>query len=125
MLTHGGLGEDRVAPINREKRQTEQNGSTILVSVVIVTLLFRDFSEPCMSRGCIFATLAGLVLIVICGCNTRLETGYEPTKLGSMSPTERRGLYAEEFSPEARAAQEEAAKNKQTGFFNAGPSGGQ
>lgn len=40
------------------------------------------------------------------GCKSQLESGYSPRKL-SASNAERRGFYAEEFSPEARAAAEE------------------
>ena len=38
------------------------------------------------------------------GCGSKLETGYEPRKLGTSS-AERRGFYAAPFTPEARAAQ--------------------
>ena len=44
-----------------------------------------------------------LALAVLGGCSSKLETGYEPRKLGA-SETERRGFYAGEFSPEARKA---------------------
>jgi hypothetical protein len=38
------------------------------------------------------------------GCTSaKLETGYEPRKLGA-SETQRRAFYAEAFSPEANAA---------------------
>lgn len=40
------------------------------------------------------------------GCKSELESGYMPRKL-SASNAERRAFYAEEFSPEARAAAEE------------------
>ena len=53
---------------------------------------------------CFFSLLAA-------GCNTALPTGYEPVKLGTLTPTERRGLYAEDYSLEARAAQEDQHKN--------------
>jgi hypothetical protein len=77
-----------------------------------------------MSRGCIVANVAiGFLALAMAGCSAKLETGYEPVKLGSLTPAERRGLYAEEFSPEAREAQQEAAKDKQTGLFNAAPGG--
>ena len=77
-----------------------------------------------MLRACIFAVIAGGILaFAAMGCSSRLETGYEPVKLGNMTPTERRGLYAEEFSPEAREAQEEEAKDKQTGFLSPSPGG--
>jgi len=40
------------------------------------------------------------------GCNRRLETGYKPVALGA-SATERRGYYAQPFTPEKKAAQYE------------------
>jgi hypothetical protein len=39
------------------------------------------------------------------GCTDRLETGYEPRRLG-ISSSARRGYYAEPFTPEAAAAQQ-------------------
>jgi hypothetical protein len=49
--------------------------------------------------------LIGLALSCVgTGCGTaKLETGYEPRKLGA-SETTRRGFYAEAFSPAANAA---------------------
>ncbi|MBC7783117.1 MAG: hypothetical protein H7144_04695 [Burkholderiales bacterium] len=48
-----------------------------------------------------------LTLIILCGCsNKTLETGYTYTPLGDSS-TQRRGYYADPFSPEARAAQQD------------------
>jgi hypothetical protein len=46
------------------------------------------------------------MLAAVAGCNTKLESGYTPRKLNA-SPAERRGYYAEAFSPEARLAAEE------------------
>jgi hypothetical protein len=40
----------------------------------------------------------------ITGCSSKLETGYTPVKLGDLSAAQRRGLYAQEFTPEAQAA---------------------
>lgn len=40
------------------------------------------------------------------GCSSSLETGYVPRKLGA-TDTERRGYYADPYSPEARAAQQD------------------
>jgi hypothetical protein len=40
----------------------------------------------------------------IAGCSSKLETGYTPVKLGDLSVAQRRGLYAQEFTPEAQAA---------------------
>ncbi len=37
------------------------------------------------------------------GCSDKLETGYKPRPLGA-SGIERRGFYADQFSPEAREA---------------------
>jgi hypothetical protein len=53
-----------------------------------------------------------LVLLILAGCNSKLETGYEPVKLGSMTPAERRGLYAPDYSIEAQAAQADQNGNK-------------
>ena len=51
---------------------------------------------------------AGMVfaLAVAPGCSSKLETGYEPRKLGSSSNETRRGFYAQPFTPEARAARQ-------------------
>jgi hypothetical protein len=49
------------------------------------------------------------VAVVICGalggCSSKLETGYEPRKLGASDET-RRGYYAQPFTPEAKAAKQ-------------------
>ena len=53
-------------------------------------------------------TMAGVVLLAAAGgvgCSSKLETGYEPRKLGSSNET-RRGFYAQPFTPEARAARQ-------------------
>ena len=47
------------------------------------------------------AVLAGS----LAGCSDRLETGYEPRRLGSSSAA-RRGYSAQPFTPEAAAAQQ-------------------
>ena len=47
------------------------------------------------------ASLAALAL----GCSEKLETGYDPRRLGSSTEV-RRGFYAAPFSPEARKAKE-------------------
>jgi len=52
----------------------------------------------------------GLALFLLCGagglgCSEKLETGYEPRKLGASNEA-RRGFYAQPFSPEARKAKE-------------------
>lgn len=39
------------------------------------------------------------------GCASKLETGYEPRRLGA-SDDVRRGFYAQPFTPEARAAKQ-------------------
>ena len=53
-----------------------------------------------------FIALALLLLMSMAvGCSEKLETGYDPRKLGSSSEV-RRGFYAEPFSPEARKAKE-------------------
>ena len=64
-----------------------------------------------------------LLLLVTAGCSAKLETGYEPNKLGTLTPAERRGLYAQNFTPEAEAAQND---QKNTGSdFRAQLPGGQ
>ena len=40
------------------------------------------------------------------GCNSALETGYQPRKLGA-GPAERRAFYSPRLSPEAQAARQE------------------
>ena len=47
--------------------------------------------------------LVGLLLLSGCA-GDRLETGYNYTPLGA-TPAQRRGYYADPFSPESRAAQ--------------------
>ena len=57
--------------------------------------------------------LPAIILItLLAGCATGLESGYKPTKIG-VTPEERRAYYAPQFSPEAQASQqgrENAAK---------------
>jgi len=60
------------------------------------------------------AWLAGALA---CGCSDKLETGYEPRRLGASS-AERRAYYASPYTPEAIAAQ------KDSGGAAAGPSPG-
>jgi hypothetical protein len=60
-----------------------------------------------MRRALLTLCLISLALPAAGGCNNRqLETGYTYTPLGD-SPNRRRGYYADPFSPEARAAQNE------------------
>ena len=47
-------------------------------------------------------------LLAVAGCSTKLETGYEPTKLGA-TPVQRRGWYAPDFSVEQQAGQQDNA----------------
>ena len=49
--------------------------------------------------------VAAVVLSLAGGCAAKLETGYEPRKLGSSDET-RRGFYAQPFTPEASAAKQ-------------------
>ncbi|HTW93753.1 MAG TPA: hypothetical protein VMD30_03095 [Tepidisphaeraceae bacterium] len=50
-------------------------------------------------------TLARIVvLMLLAGCASTLDTGYQPNKLGSMTPDQRRALYAPQFSSESEAA---------------------
>lgn len=48
---------------------------------------------------------AGLLGGLLIGCTDRLETGYQPRRLGTSS-TARRGYYAQPYTPEAAAAQQ-------------------
>ena len=53
-----------------------------------------------------------LLLTLLGGCASSLESGYQPKKIG-VSPEERRAYYAPQFSPESQASQagkENAAK---------------
>ena len=51
-----------------------------------------------------------LVMVGICGCSNKLETGYQPRTIGS-NETERRGYYAAPFTKEAREAREKMAND--------------
>jgi hypothetical protein len=51
------------------------------------------------------ACLCAISLCAVVGCSEKLETGYDPRKIGSSSEV-RRGFYAAPFSPEARKARE-------------------
>jgi hypothetical protein len=55
--------------------------------------------------------LMGLMFLLGCG-EKKLETGYAYTPLGD-SPTKRRSYYADPFSPESRAAQQERQSDLQ------------
>ncbi len=50
------------------------------------------------------------MLGILAGCSNKLETGYQPRSIGS-NEVERRGFYAPAFSPEARAAQQQQARD--------------
>jgi hypothetical protein len=59
-----------------------------------------------MSRtGLRIALLWGVAAMTLAGCSEKLETGYEPRRLGASNEV-RRGFYAAPFSPEARKAKE-------------------
>ena len=60
------------------------------------------------ARAYLRLLLLGLVVTsgAAAGCSDRLETGYEPRRLGA-TPTERRGYYAPPFTPEAAAASQQ------------------
>jgi len=45
--------------------------------------------------------LALIAILLLAGCSAKLETGYEPNKIGSSS-VERRSFYAAPFSPGAQ-----------------------
>jgi hypothetical protein len=53
-----------------------------------------------------------ILLILAClactACENKLETGYEPTKLG-MSGASRRAMYSDPYTSEAQAAQQDQA----------------
>jgi hypothetical protein len=57
------------------------------------------------------AVVAGLAL-VLGGCTNVLETGYKPRKLGSTA-IERRAYFAGPFTPAAREAQSQEARERQ------------
>jgi len=46
--------------------------------------------------------IAFFAAVVCAGCSSKLDTGYEPRKLGA-TEVERRAMYAPAFSPEAKA----------------------
>jgi hypothetical protein len=50
-------------------------------------------------------TLLIIGLLLLAGCQSELETGYKPKKLG-VSDEERRAYYAAPFSPESAAGGE-------------------
>lgn len=50
-------------------------------------------------------TLLIIGLLLLAGCQSDLETGYKPKKLG-VSDEERRAYYASPFSPESAAGAE-------------------
>jgi len=63
-------------------------------------------------RIIILSALAALSL----GCTNKLETGYEPARLGTLTPAQRRGLYAQDFTMESRAAEaDQENQNKNNG----------
>jgi len=53
-----------------------------------------------------------LIALLICGCETELETGYKYRPLGD-SAVQRRAYYASPFSVEKAAADQERQQNKQ------------
>lgn len=64
-----------------------------------------------MINRAIFVACAGAAagtLLLVAGCSSKLETGYEPRTIGS-NESERRGYYAAPFSKEAREARDRAA----------------
>lgn len=46
------------------------------------------------------------LIVVVAGCASELETGYKPRPLTS-TDAQRRGYYADPFTPESRAAEAE------------------
>jgi len=65
----------------------------------------------------ILRTILLLVPAVLAiSCTNKLDTGYEPVKLGTMTPAQRRGLYAQDFTAESNAAAaDQANQNKNSG----------
>jgi hypothetical protein len=73
-----------------------------------------------MGRALVIIGLSAAGLLA-CGCSEKLETGYEPRRLG-ISSAERRAYYALPYSPEANAAQKEGGggSNPSPGFRHPG-----
>ncbi len=65
------------------------------------------------------ALAAGVVALAgLTACSSKLETGYEPTKL-DMSIAQRKALYADPYSPEAQDAQKDGGdQNAGQGQFH-------
>ena len=40
--------------------------------------------------------------VLLGGCSTALDTGYQPNKLGSMTPDQRRAMYAPQFTEQSQ-----------------------
>ena len=60
-----------------------------------------------MRSGSLSVTVVALAVAgVTAACSSKLETGYQPRRLGA-SAAERRAFYARPFTPEARAAEQE------------------
>jgi hypothetical protein len=55
-----------------------------------------------LRRGRILA----IAMVLAGGCTAKLETGYKPRLLGD-SDVQRRGYYAGEFTPQAKAAEKQ------------------
>jgi len=62
-------------------------------------------------KGKLWAILLIAAGAALAGCNNKLETGYDPNKVGSLTAAQRRGLYAQDFTPEAQEAQNDQANN--------------
>jgi hypothetical protein len=56
--------------------------------------------------------LFGFALLLLAGCSSKLETGYEPNRL-DMSLSQRKALYADPFSPQATEAQHDSGQEDQ------------
>ena len=76
-----------------------------------------------IDSGKILSAILCLGVAAVAGCQSKLETGYEPSKLGTLTPTERRGLYAQDFTPEQQAAQNEQKSNSQDNYRTQLPGG--
>lgn len=63
-----------------------------------------------------------VLVMLVGGCSSTLETGYMPRKLGS-SEEVRRGFYAEKFSPEEQASKDYERRFGSSGSGAAGGAG--
>ena len=65
-----------------------------------------------MHRSALISSTSILALACLAGCGNKLETGYQPRALGA-SAVERRAYFAGPFTPAAREAQLNEARETQ------------